>query len=160
MFLTSSPEYAIESYSVCANNYLLKPLDRERLHACLDDLYTDITDDFRYMLVKDAPAVHRIPLRGIEYVEAQGKHVIFSMSDGTRILSSDPLYAYEDKLTVRDGFYKCHRSYIVNVFRISKYTPKEITMRSGCRIPISRNAHKEFETAYFEMTFGKAGDIL
>ena len=82
------------------------------------------------------------------------------MNDGSHILSSDPLYAYEDMLTARDGFYKCHRSYIVNVFRISKYTSKEITMRSGCRIPISRNVHKEFESTYFEITFGKAGDIL
>ena len=35
---------------------------------------------------------------------------------------------------------------------------KEIKTRSGCRISISRSCHKEFEAAYFEIIFGKAGD--
>lgn len=142
VFLTSSPEYALESYSVHADNYLLKPLDRDRLYVCLDDLYTDIADNSRYILIRDTSSVHSIALRTIEYAEAQGKHVIFSMSDGMRINASEPLYFYEDRLTAADGFFKCHRSYIVNVFRIRKYTPKEITMRTGCRIPISRGTHK------------------
>ncbi len=159
VFLTSSPEFAIESYSVHANGYLLKPIDKDKLYECLDDLYASIADNSKYVLIKEAPSVHRIYLRNIEYVEAQGKHVIFFLSDKTQIKSSEPFYIYEDKLTLHDGFFKCHRSYIINIFRISKYTPKEITMRSGCRIPISRTAHKEFETAYFELTFGKAGKI-
>ena len=159
VFLTSSPEFAIESYSVHANGYLLKPIDKERLCACLDDLYEDISEVTKYILIKDAPSVHRIELRSIEYAEAQGKHVVFTLSSGKQIKSSEPFYAYNDKLTPQDGFLKCHRSYIVNIFRISKYTPKEITMRSGYRIPISRTVHKDFEAAYFELTFGKVGDI-
>ena len=159
VFLTSSPEFAIESYSVHANGYLLKPIDKEKLYACLDEMYTDIREDTKHILIKDANSIHRIELRSIEYAEAQGKHVVFTLSNGERIKSSEPFYAYADKLTLQDGFLKCHRSYIVNIFRISKYTPKEITMRSGYRIPISRTAHKDFEAAYFELTFGKVGDI-
>lgn len=159
VFLTSSPEFAIESYSVHANGYLLKPIDKERLYACLDELYTSISECTKYILIKDVTSVHRIELRSIEYIEAQGKHVVFTLSNGEQIKSSEPFYAYNDKLTVSDGFFKCHRSYIVNIFRISKYTPKEITMRSGYRIPISRTVHKDFEAAYFELTFGKVGDI-
>ncbi len=159
VFLTSSPEFAIESYSVRANGYLLKPIDKVKLHTCLDELYEDISDNIKYVVIRDSSFAHRIELRNIEYIEAQGKHVIFAMNDGNRIKSSDPFYLCSEKLTVNDGFFKCHRSYIVNVFRINKYTPKEITMRSGYRIPISRTAHKDFEAAYFELTFGKVGDI-
>lgn len=158
VFLTSSPEFAIESYSVHANGYLLKPIDKAKLYKCLDELYEDISDNIKFVMIKDSPSAHRIELRSIEYVEAQGKHVIFAMRDGSCIKSSEPFYLYSEKLTVNDGFFKCHRSYIVNVFRINKYTPKEITMRSGYRIPISRTAHKDFEAAYFELTFGKVGD--
>lgn len=152
-FLTSSPEYAIESYSVHANGYILKPLERSKLYHCLDDLYESIEDNTKYLLVKEANLVHRIELRNIEYVEAQGKHVIFLLSDKNQIKSSEPFYVYENILTVRDGFFKCHRSYLVNIFRISQYTPKEITTRSGIRIPISRNAHKDFEAVYFDTMF-------
>ncbi len=159
VFLTSSPEFAIESYSVHANGYLLKPIDKDKLYKCLDELYEAISDNIKYVMVKDSSFAHRIELRSIEYVEAQGKHVIFAMSDGSCIKSSEPFYLYREKLTMNDGFFKCHRSYIVNVFRINKYTPKEITMRSGYRIPISRTAHKDFDAVYFELTFGKVGDI-
>ncbi len=153
VFLTSSPEFAIESYSVHANGYILKPLDKDKLYRCLDELYESIADNTKYILIRDANLVHRVELRNIEYVEAQGKHVVFLLSDKKQIKSSEPFYTYDDKLTVQDGFFKCHRSYLVNIFRISQYTPKEITTRSGCRIPISRTAHKDFEAAYFELMF-------
>lgn len=159
VFLTSSAEYAIESYSVHANGYLLKPIDKDKFFACLDELYADISEHTKYLLIKDVTSVQHIELRNIEYIEAQGKHVFFMLSDGEQIKSSEPFYAYTDKLAPQDGFLKCHRSYIVNIFHISKYTPKEITMRSGCRIPISRTAHKDFEAAYFELIFGKVGNI-
>ncbi|MBO7149174.1 MAG: response regulator transcription factor [Clostridia bacterium] len=159
VFLTSSSEFAIDSYSVQANGYLLKPIDKDKLYSCLSQLYASIIDNSKYIMIKDALSVHRIELRSIEYAEAQGKHVVFFLSDNTQIKSNEPFYVYDNKLNASDGFFKCHRSYIVNIYRISKYTPKEITMRSGCRIPISRNSHKAFETAYFELTFGKAGEV-
>ena len=120
VFLTSSPEFAIESYSVHADGYILKPPEKDKLFRCLDEIYESIADNTKYILVKDSAVVHRVELRDIECVEAQGKHVVFFLSDKSRITSGEPLYAYEDKLTVLDGFYKCHRSYIVNIFRIKK----------------------------------------
>ena len=153
VFLTSSPEFAIESYSVHANGYILKPLNKDKLFHCLDDLYKSISDNTKYIIIKDSSFAHRVELRDIEYVEAQGKHVIFFLSDKSEIKSREPFYIYEDKLTVNDSFFKCHRSYLVNIYRISQYTPREITTRSGCRIPISRTVHKDFESAYFELMF-------
>lgn len=160
VFLTSSPEFAVESYSVKASNYLLKPIDPEKLYACLDELYYDINEHSGSMVVRDASAAHKIRFSDIEYVEAQGKQVAFFMRDGTLIRASEPFYSYERLLLSEHGFLKCHRSYVVNVSSVETYTPKEITVRSGTRIPISRNAQKTFETAYFEIMFGKAGEIL
>ncbi len=159
VFLTSSSEFAVESYSVHANGYLLKPVKEEKLFACLDELYADMPDSTEYILIKDTVSVHRVERWNVEYVEAQGKHVKFALTDGTSVFSVKPFYSYETVFTAQDGFLKCHRSYIVNIFHIRKYTAKEITMKSGYRIPISRNCQKEFEAAFFELTFGKAGDV-
>jgi DNA-binding LytR/AlgR family response regulator len=68
------------------------------------------------------------------------------------------MYTFEDKLLLQDGFFKTGRSYIVNIHHISSFTQKEITLRSGCKIPISRGCHKQFEEAYFSILFGKAGE--
>lgn len=158
VFLTSSPEYALESYSVKANNYLLKPVDRQALFLCLDELLGELHHHTRTMVVRGINATHRVELACIEYVEAQNKHTLLTLSDGRKLLSTAPLYTFEETLALTDGFFKCHRSYIVNIHQIDTYTSNEITMRSGLRIPISRTYRNEFEHAFFSVIFQEAGE--
>lgn len=153
VFLTSSSEYAVDSYTVHADNYLLKPVDPEKLFLCINELYTDISDKSRCITISSASAVHRIELRNIEHMEAHGKKVLFVLSNGNTIESNQPFHFFQDKLLLEDGFFKCHRSYIVNIYRIITYTQKEIRMQSGARIPISRSCHAEFEALYFDLLF-------
>lgn len=158
VFLTASAEFAVESYTVKASNYLLKPLDPEKLYGCLDELAEQLREQERSITVKSANALHRVQIGSIEYIEAQNKHVLFSLADGHTLEAIEPLYTYESKLLLSDGFFKCSRSYIVNIHRIVTFTQREVTMASGCRIPISRSCHKQFEEAYFSILFGKAGE--
>ena len=159
VFLTSSAEFAVESYTVKADNYLLKPPEPARLYRCLEELCQDIRDRARCLTIRTSNALHRILFQDIEYVESQNKQVLLYLSNGSSLRTATPLYALEPQLQPADGFFKCHRSYIVNFHRIETYSQKEIVMRSGCRIPISRGCNKEFETAYFAFLFGKAGDM-
>ena len=71
-----------------------------------------------------------------------------------------PLYVLESKLDIADGFYKCHHRYIVNINHIRTFTSDEITMRSGCRIPISRKYRANFKDAFFSVIFGEGLDGL
>lgn len=153
VFLTSSAEYAVDSYTVRANNYLLKPVDPDKLFRCLNELYTDILNNAKCITVSSVAAVHRVELRNIEYIEAHGKKVLLMLADGNTIESNNPFYYFQDKLLLEDGFFKCHRSYIINIYRIVTYTQKEIRMQSGFRIPIARSCHAEFEAAYFDLLF-------
>jgi len=158
VFLSHSPEYALDSYTVKADDYLLKPVKRERFFACLDDCYAELQEQAKCVAVKTHTGLRRIQLQDIESVEAQGKLVIFTLAQGGRVEAMEPLYAYEGFLLLEDGFFKCHRSYIVNLYKIQTYTAKEVTMRSSCRIPISRSCQKKFEEAYFSLMFGKADE--
>lgn len=158
VFLTSSPEFAVDSYTVKANNYLLKPLDTEKLYACLDELSEDILNNVKTIVIKSTKALHKIEINNIEYLEAQNKRVLVAFCDGTSIIATEPLYCYEDQLKLEDGFFKVSRSYIVNIHHVNTFTTKEVRMQSGCLISIARSCQKDFETAYFETLFGKAGD--
>jgi len=159
VFLTSSPEFAVDSYRVKANDYLLKPLEAGNLYRCLDELLEDIRRNTKRVIVRGRNAVHQVELHNIEFIESDNKYIHFFLTDGITITSATPLYSYEDKLLLSDGFFKCSRSYIVNMFQIDFFTPKEIHMRSGCRIPISRSCRKEFEAAYFSALFERTGDV-
>ena len=159
VFLTASPEFAVDSYAVKASQYLLKPLEPEKLYACLDELAEEIRQSAKRILIRDRHAVRQVALQDIEFLEADNKCIHFSLADGTTLTSSEPLYLYESKLLLADGFFKCSRSYVVNLYRINSFTSKEIRMQSGYRIPISRSFQKEFETAYFTALFGKVGEL-
>lgn len=158
VFLTSSPEYAVDSYTVKANNYLLKPLDSSAFFQCLNELVSEITRSTKTLTIKELHSVRKIPLDSIAFVEAQNKHTIFTLVDGSFLKTTEPMRTYENQLHVADGFFRCHRSYIINLCQVSSYASKEITMHSGMRIPVSRSCHKEFESTYFSIIFGKAGE--
>ena len=157
VFLTCSSEFAVESYSVKASNYLLKPVNPDNLFACLEDLADELQSIPKYMIIKGMNCTNRIILQDVEHIEAQGKHVVLFLSGNRTIESPDPFYTFENSLALDDGFYKCHRSYIVNIRHIDNYTHSEIVMRSGRRIPIARSCQKSFESAYFRVVFGKVG---
>lgn len=155
VFLTTSKEFAIDAFSVHASNYLLKPIDENKMFKCLDELVSDIKEKAKTINIKGTSIMHHVAVRDIEYLEAQGKKVILALSDGKIIESINPLYHFED-LLLGDGFYKCHRSYMVNMYRIASFTPgnnSEVRMNSGARIPIARSCKSDFEKSYFEIFF-------
>ena len=158
VFLTSSPEFAVDSYKVKASNYLLKPIAPSSLFNCLSELITEIGEKDKSISIKSSEATYHVKISEIEYLEAQNKHVLFVLSDGRNIRSNQPFYVNEEQLLPEDGFFKCHRSYLINLYHIESFSIKEVTMRSGYRIPISRSCHKDFEAAYFAAYFGKEGD--
>ena len=55
--------------------------------------------------------------------------------------------------TPEDGFFKCHRSYLVYLPNVDHFTPSEITSKSGKTIPIARGCSKAFKEAYFAQMF-------
>ena len=159
VFLTSSSEFAVESYSVKASDYILKPVTRERLLESINSLMAETAAAREFITVKGRYSSHTIPMSRIEYAEAQGKTVVFNTVEGKSIETAEPLYAFDGHLCKENGFMKCHRSYIVNVAHIERYTGTDITMRSGARIPIARSCRKGFEELYFSIIFGKEGEL-
>lgn len=155
IFLTASPEFALESYSVKASGYIVKPIPYDQLSQALDDAANDLREEPKSIVLKTAGGYHKIYYRDIEYIEAQNKRVAFSLRSGQSLMVPEPLYSFEDRLSVQDGFFKCHRSYIVSLSSVRSLSAGEIILESGRRIPIARGAGKAFQDAYFSYMFGQ-----
>lgn len=153
IFLTTSSEFALESYSVKAQNYLLKPVVYDKLRSSLDECLNLINFEPRSILIKSPAGYQTLFLHKIEYAEAQNKKVFFNLKDGSVIESPEPFYAFEKKLTESAGFFKCHRSYLVNLHNIDHFNTKEIILKSGRHIPISRGSSKTLQEVYFDTMF-------
>lgn len=157
VFLTSSPEFALASYEVRAYDYLLKPVRYERLAALLDELASLRAAPADDLVAKTSFGYQALHLADVEYAEARNKHVIFHLRDGQDIEALEPFRSIDEQLAPSPTFFKCHRSYQVNLRNIDHFNRTEIVMRSGVRIPLARSCRQGFQDAYFAARFEGRG---
>ena len=152
IFLTSAREFAVESYEVDAFYYLLKPVNETKFFDVLDR-FLETTDLKKSTFTAKTPdGFQKINLDDIFYLEAQNKLVEIVMSNGSHIEVHELFSKCEEFFTPEKGFFKCHRSYIVNLDHIVQFTKTEI-VTGNVSIPISRNRYNEFKDAYFAHMF-------
>lgn len=152
-FLTSSPEFAVESYSVEAFGYLLKPATEDNLFPLLDKFYRLSQKPEIGLIVKLQNSVAKLPFSKIAYVEVLNRMLFFHLTDGSikKLIAS--LSEYEDTLLQRPEFIKVHRSYIVNLWQIQELRPTDIQTYSGDIVPVSRRLYAQVRTAYMDHLF-------
>lgn len=158
IFLTASDEYAVESYDVKASGYLLKPINPNKFFSVLSDCIHLPEEEPDHVIIKTLGGYQKIYLHHIEYMEAQSRKVIFYLKDGLTTEALGTFSSYTETLMQYPCFYKCHRSYMVNLTNIGHFNSAEIITQSGQRIPIARGFAKSFKEAYFAYMFRKERD--
>lgn len=155
IFLTSSPEFAVESYDVKASGYLLKPLQPAKLYGLLDELAQDSQEEPLHVIIRTTRGYHKLYLHDIECLEAQNKKVLFHLTGGQTKEALGTFSNYAESLEAENGFFKCHRSYLVSLSQVDYFNSSELRMQSGLSIPIARSYSKDFKDAYFAYMFQK-----
>ena len=153
IFLTSSPEFALESYEVKAQGYLLKPVTYEKIKETLDECSHSFETESENIVMKTAFGYQKLYFHDIEYLEAQNKRVVFYLGTGKTVEAAESLHSLEGRLCINDGFFKCHRSYLVYIPNVDRFSMTEIITKSGRSIPIARGYSKAFKDAYFAFVF-------
>lgn len=159
IFLTTSAEFAVESYPVGAYHYLLKPASKEKIFPVLDKLFRDPDQAGVHLTVKNGSNIFVLPFRHIEYVEINAKKLYFFMTDGSVKEAADKLSDYESTLLARPEFVKTHRSFLVNMSRISELAKDEAVTETGKRVPVSRAFSGAVRSAYTELLFHEAREL-
>jgi two-component system LytT family response regulator len=159
IFITAYDQYALKAFEVHAVDYLLKPFSAERFHEAIarararlraaialpiEDLLKDAKPKGApagRVLIRDGANVHVLPVDKVDYVEAQDDYVAFK-SEGKQYLKDQTLSAVEETLDP-SRFVRIHRSFILNIDRISKVElyakdSRMAILRDGTRLPVSR----------------------
>lgn len=155
VFLTSSPGFAYESYSVHAMDYLLKPVKKDRLWPILDQLLLREQKPTEGLTVKSGATLVRVLFSQLSHVEVSGKHLYFNLTDGTIYEVFGTMREYEPQLLQRQEFVHCHRSYIVNLLQVAELSSSGIRTFSGKMLPISRALYGEVQNAYMKVLFSE-----
>ena len=154
VFLTSSREFAVDSYEVKAFNYLIKPVDRAKLFTTLDDFSKTFNLPQTTYTAQTGSGFCRIIIANVDYLEAQNKQVLVHLTDGKTIIIRELFSKCEEVFSPENGFCRCHRSYIVNLNNVEQFSKTGLTTIYNAAIPISRNSYTAFKETYFNYMFG------
>lgn len=151
--MTSSPEFAVESYAVDAYYYLIKPCTENKLFPILNRVFFDVQKAEEALHIKSSSGIIRIPFDKLEFLEVMNKKLFFHLTDGSVKEIYSSLSDYETELVCRRDFIKVHRSYIVNMKYIQELSSKELIMYTKQRVPTSRLLSEKVRQAYMEYLF-------
>lgn len=164
IFVTAYNEYALKAFEVSAVDYVLKPVDIDKLKIAVDkaikktgsyDIQNRIevlketfrTEQFNKIALPMADGLLFVETSEIVFLAADGAYTELWLKNGSKILVSKKLKFFEDVLDKRPNFFRSHRSYIVNINFIKKYNKADnaLTLDNGKTVIISRDRKLEFE---------------
>ncbi len=161
VFLTSSADFAIESYTVRAYQYLLKPVQKENLFLTLRLLERESENMEKSVFVlRTKSGIIKIHLSKLVYCEVINRKIIFHLSDGEECECNLRMNELEEKLKGYDRFFKPHRSFLVNMDYIHTLSAYSIILKGGVKIPVPREKYAQIKQIYMKHIFQSSDSIV
>lgn len=151
IFLTSSNDYAADSYEVRAFFYLLKPPSEKKLYQVLDRAVEKLSRQGKKTLVLETRDGSRcIPLDKILYAERAGRVMRCYCTDGT-VDSQSLRRAFREAaapLLADPRFYLCGASFVLNFQHVTGVKGQEALLDNGQTLVLPRTSAVEFKRAW------------
>lgn len=166
IFVTAHNEYMLQAFQYSAADYLLKPVDEDRLIDAVNRVEKkwneEKNDDRNGALLHNIskagiPAEMRLclpttkgfiilKLEEIIYCEAERSYTVFHLANGKTVMVSKPLIDYD--LMLKDtSFLRIHKSFLINLFHVKEYQRGEgglVIMSDNAQIEVSRRKKEQF----------------
>ncbi|MBD5518365.1 MAG: response regulator transcription factor [Lachnospiraceae bacterium] len=156
IFLTSSSDFAVESYSVGAYFYQVKPICAEIFFRLMDSVISEFEEiRKRSLILQGKSGITRINLTKLEYCEVRGRTLFFHLENGTVVENSGSMDELCGKLADYDNFIRPHRSFLVNMEYIQSISYRTITMNDLAKIPIPHGKCSEIKNKYLDYLFSR-----
>jgi len=160
IFLTSSPEYAVQSYAVGAYFYQLKPIWQESFFRLMDSVIASCEKErSESLILRCKTGITRIELRQLEYCEVIHRTLFMHLTSGKVLESIGSMDELSKQLEPYGCFLRPHRSYLINLDHVQMLSSNAITMSCLTEIPLPRGKYHEVKDAYLERAFQK-GRVL
>ena len=145
-FITGNVQYALEGYEVHAYAFLQKPLQYAPFKMYLCEVIDKLKCRRPFMLqLRSGSQTEIVDSQTILYAEVYG-HLTYIVSDEGRQEYTVSLSELEEKLKGH-GFFRCHKSYLVNLKMVKGIKSSEIEMKNGDLVPLSKYRRSEFVIA-------------
>ena len=152
IFVSSSNDHYPEAFDVFAFNYLLKPIEPEKVISVVITALDDNGRERRQTLSFTYKAkAYKVLCRDIMYIESKDKMVYFHMENKNIMQCYERLDEILKKLPP-DYFVRCHQSFVVNIYHVNEMEENHFRINSDV-INISRKYLKSSKDKYFSYLF-------
>ena len=146
IFITAIKDYVFDAFDIHAFNYILKPINEERFRNILLSAIEKITKQNKFIIAKFNGLVKKIMLDDIMYIESlQRKINVYTLYNNIEYYYK--LSDIEKELT-ENNFFRCHKSFIVNLHFVHSYTNNSITLKNKEEIFLSKYKYVDFSKAF------------
>lgn len=152
IFVSNFIEYAPEGYEVQAFRYILKRDLARDLDACLRQALALLDDARKTVILHAGSETAELPLADILYLEVQHHTVTLYLQDArtgeiSRRQFHAPLSGLEAQLAPH-GFLRVHKSFLVNMQYISRFSCHEVVLKNGTQLRVSEKGYADNKRAY------------
>ena len=143
IFITVLKEMVFQSFEVQAYDYLVKPVDDKQFEKTMERLYASMQNASEDSLLVQKGYEGRIIREDeIVFCEIIDRKIYLNLASGEVVDYYERIENLETKLNNR--FYRCHRSYLINLKHLKGYKNGTACMDNGKEIPVSRLRSREF----------------
>ena len=151
VYLTKSPDFAVDSYAVSAFYYLLKPLREEELFPVLDRAFGRI-EAYQpdTLTLKLREGVIRMPSDDVYYAKSEGRAIRYVCRTGIREGPSGaaPFREKAAALLAHPDFWLCGASLVLNLRHVRMIGRTEVELVTGERLAIPRRHSGALQQAW------------
>jgi DNA-binding LytR/AlgR family response regulator len=145
IFITSHVEFTGEGYEVDALHYLVKPVTPQKLCAVLDKAAAKLRVQPHSVVVSSESGMLRLSEPDILYAEAFLHYIDIHTKDAVHKVK-ESISAFEKLLS--GDFFRIHRSYLVSLKAVVRFTRTEVELYTGEKLPLSRAKYDELSRAF------------
>lgn len=155
IFTTAYSQYAIQAFKTSALDYLLKPIDPDELVSTISryeklkkpesnqwSSIQNMVDRPTKITIPDGQKILVIDTHDIIYLKADNSYTQVFLKDNKTHVTSRFLKNFEETLRDYPHFFRCHKSYIINIDYMMGYSKSDggtILMTNGIEIPVSQD---------------------
>ncbi len=146
IFVTALKDYIFDAFDLRAFNYILKPINKNRYKNILYSAVNSLQKEDKFILAKYNGYSSKILFNDITYIESLKRKI--------KVHTLTNVFEYYYKLSdiekelAGDNFFRCHKSYIVNLKFVQSYNNTNIILENGQEIFLSKHKYLDFSKAF------------
>lgn len=171
IFITAYEQYAIQAFGFSAIDYILKPVNPEKLADAVEKAEKLVQSSFiiqldtlrknlntpenkdRKIILRTMENIYLLDVQDIIHCESDGSYTIFDTMEEGRITVSKSIKGYDDLLS-GSGFLRVHRSHLINLNHVRRFSRQDggmVVMKKGIEVPASTRGRERLMELFEEM---------